>query len=528
MMNKMMNKINYGLIGLVFFVNSLAAQDYNILDFGAQPNPNYINTNEINKAIQQCSKEGGGRVIIPRGIFITGTLYLLSNVNLHLEPGAILKGSEDINQYDEMPPGYYYSGKNYMGIFFANDVQNLSISGQGIIDGSGTSFMQENTRFTPSKEERKFTRQKGEEWDSNDLEDGPLKYRPRPGHILTISNSENISIKGVRFIDAPKWTIRVGGCRQVKIAGISIENNLLIPNSDGVHITSSSHVHVTDSSIVAGDDALIVTGFISGRDTYTYGNGSQEAKNIIIDNCIVQSKSAGIRVGYGKKPIENVLFSNIIIYDSNRGIGIFSRDDSSIKDVFFSNIMIETRLHSDGWWGKAEPIHISAIPSSKGGNSGVIENISFHKIEAHSESGILIYSEDQDAIRNIKMTNLKVKIKEAIYTNQYGGNFDLRPAFSIEKGLFEKDIPAFYAKGVKNLSLNDIFLEWDQPTSDFYTHGLEIENFENLILRNFVISSAYEVEDLKDIKISKGKGYQILNDLSFKKNTRIFKQMVVE
>jgi pectate lyase len=71
-------------------------------------------------------------------------------------------------------------------------------------------------------------------------------------------------------------------------------------------------------------------------------------------------------------------------------------------------------------------------------------------------------------------------------------------------------------------------LEWDQPTSDFYTHGLEIENFENLILRNFVISSAYEVEDLKDIKISKGKGYQILNDLSFKKNTRIFKQMVVE
>ena len=82
-------------------------------------------------------------------------------------------------------------------------------------------------------------------------------------------------------------------------------------------------MNVANSTVIAGDDALIVTGFISGNETYSFGNNSKEAKNIIFDNCVVSSKSAGIRVGYGEKPIKNVIFSNIIINDSNRNWCIF-------------------------------------------------------------------------------------------------------------------------------------------------------------------------------------------------------------
>ncbi|MEC8599999.1 MAG: glycosyl hydrolase family 28 protein, partial [Bacteroidota bacterium] len=345
-----MNKELISILILFIFFSALSkAQNYNIKDFGALAGTNVINTVAINKAILKCSNDGGGRVIIPAGEFITGTLHLKSDVNLHLERGAKLTGSLNINDYDLMPEGYYYSGKNYMGILFGNDIKNISITGNGIIDGRGTSFMIPGTRFSPSVEERQFTRQKEDYRDNKSLEDGPLKFHERPGHILTVSNAENVSIKGIEFIDSPKWTIRLGGSEHIKISDITIKNNLLIPNSDGIHVTSSSYVNVANSTVIAGDDALIVTGFISGNETYSFGNNSKEAKNIIFDNCVVSSKSAGIRVGYGEKPIKNVIFSNIIINDSNRGIGVFSRDNSNISDIYFSNIMINTRLHSDGW-----------------------------------------------------------------------------------------------------------------------------------------------------------------------------------
>ena len=502
--------------------NLVYAQTYNIIDFGAKPDGSFVNTDPINNAINQCSLLGGGTVIIPKGKFITGTIYLKSNVNLNLERGSVLIGSEDINNYDIMPEGYYYSGKNYMGILFANDVINVSITGKGVIDGRGTFFMKKNTRFIPSKEERKYTRQKGKYQDTLDLEDGPLKFFERPGHIITISNADNIIIQDIHFLDAPKWTIRIGGSDNVKISEITINNNLLIPNSDGIHITSSSNVNVSNSNVIAGDDALIVTGFISGLEEYTYGNYSKEAKNIIFSNCFVTSKSSGIRVGYGEKPIRNVLFNNIIINDSNRGIGLFSRDNSNISDVTFTNIIMETRLHSDGWWGKSEPIHISAIPSSKNGNSGIINNIIFNNIKANSESGIVIYGEGNNVIKRIKMTGISVKINSGVYSRKYGGNFDLRPSFSVKKGLFKRDIAAFYASGVKDLELDDILLEWKNPTSSFFTNGLEVESFENLIVRNFNISAAYDHEKLFDIKLSKGENYKLINDLSFNKKTKIF------
>ena len=514
-------KFSLHLFLITLGVSHAFSQTYNILDFGAQVGPNYINTVPINEAIKKCSESGGGKVLIPKGKFVTGTINLLSNVNLHLENGAILVGSLDMSHYNLMPKGYYYSGINYMGILFANDVKNVSLTGAGTIDGRGTFFMEKNKRFAPSVEERRYTRQKEKFRDLSRLEDGPLTFNERPGHILTISNAENIRIKDLLFLDSPKWTLRVGGSEDVKISEITIKNNVLIANSDGIHITSSSNVQVSNSTVIAGDDALIVTGFISGNEQYTYGNQSKEAKNIIFDNCIITSKSAGIRVGYGIKPIKNIIFSNIIITNSNRGIGIFSRDNSTISGVSFSNIKMDLRLHSDGWWGKSEPIHISAIPSSPNGLSGKIKNISFSDIQSHSESGVIIYGEDENLIENIKMTRVHFQIGEGKFSQKYGGNFDLRPAFSLEKGLFKNDIPAFYAKRVKGLEINHITLDWNKPTSKFYTNGLEIENFERFILKNFRISAAKSQDNIFDIKLTKGTDYKLINDLSFGKETKI-------
>ena len=141
--------MRYKILFLIFgYIQFSWTQTHNILDYGAKPEPNFINTSVINEAINECHSQGGGTVFIrflsiPKGSeFVTGTLHLKSNINLYLEKGAKLIGRPpDIKDYDVMPDGYYYSGKNYMGIFFANDVINVSISGRGTIDGRGTLFI---------------------------------------------------------------------------------------------------------------------------------------------------------------------------------------------------------------------------------------------------------------------------------------------------------------------------------------------------------------------------------------------------
>ena len=330
---------NFVLIFFFFFLNLKASDKiYNILKFGAIGNGIHLNTKEINQAIIECNKNGGGTILIPKGKFLTGTITLLSNVNIKLESGAEIIGSKKISNYMIMPDGYYYSGINYAGIFFGNNIENISISGNGKINGNASFFMNFKKRFRWSKNESKLTRQGDDYMANENLEDGPVDYEERPGHLITISNSRNIEINDLYLKDSPKWTIRIGGSENININQVVIDNNLFIPNNDGIHITSSRNVKISKCDVRAGDDAIIVTGFSSGDKNinYKFGNKSKISENIKINDCKLKSRSSAIRVGYGENAIKNVVFKNIIIDSSNRGIGIFSRNNSLIENIAVS------------------------------------------------------------------------------------------------------------------------------------------------------------------------------------------------
>ena len=180
---------NFVLIFFFFFLNLKASDKiYNILKFGAIGNGVHLNTKEINQAIIECNKNGGGTILIPKGKFLTGTITLLSNVNIKLESGAEIIGSKKISDYMIMPDGYYYSGINYAGIFFGNNIENISISGNGKINGNASFFMNFKKRFRWSKNESKLTRQGVKYMANENVEDGPVDYEERPGHLITISN----------------------------------------------------------------------------------------------------------------------------------------------------------------------------------------------------------------------------------------------------------------------------------------------------------------------------------------------------
>jgi hypothetical protein len=514
---------NWSFIGfLCLYVFSCNNKDiFNITDFGARPDGKTTCTEAINKAITSCHDHGGGTVIVPTGTFITGTIILLSDVTLHLESGAELLGSTDTSDYLVMNNAYFNEGYNRYGLIYAGEARNIAITGTGTLNGNGTHFMNgiDKPHMGGYDFDRNYIRQREEFMKEGTIfEDGPVSYDFRPGMLVVLQACEEILIRDVHFKDSPEWTMRISDCEDVTISGITIQNNQLIPNSDGIHCTASRNICISDCNIVAGDDAIIVTGFGYGPTPQeiaesgkvpVVGNKTGWAENVTVTNCVLSSRSACIRVGYGRNPIRNLVFSNLVMYASNRGIGVFSRNNSSIENVLFSNIIINNRLHSGHWWGKGEPVHISAIKDTENGNPGRICNIRFSNLVMKSETGILIWGDPQSIIEDVSFDRITLTINRGKFTDQYGGNFDLRPAYPLKKAVFKHDIPALYACYVKNLRIEGFELDWGHDLPPFFTYGIEAEHFHDVAIEEFRGSPAPEARQLAAIRLSDGMGAEL-------------------
>ena len=237
------------LINLLLFFSILltpetvSARDYHITDYGAVRGTN--STAALQKAVDECFASGGGRVVVPPGTFITGPVTLKSNINIFLESGSVLKGSENIEDYK--------AGNSRRGIFFCEDACNVSITGDGTIDASGSYFYDFSQNHGSPDFERSLTRQKEEYMkDGTFFTDGPVKRISMPGMTIVFFHCTGVTLSGITVKDTPIWAIRFGYCEDFLIEGITIRNNVLIPNSDGIHCTASRNIRISDCDIVAG------------------------------------------------------------------------------------------------------------------------------------------------------------------------------------------------------------------------------------------------------------------------------------
>jgi len=447
---------------------------FNIRAYGAKPNSTERSTEAINQAVAACAKAGGGTVFVPAGTYVTGSIELLSNVTLHLEAGAILKGSEDLADYSQ--------GRGRAPLIRATNAENIAITGRGAIDGSGTTFMDmTKTRtgpYLPKDFDPNFTRQGREYMDAKFGEaDGPVVYRSRPNRLIRFTHCKNVLVRDVTLRNAPTWTLHLDDCENATITAINIHNNLLVPNSDGIHCTTCRRVRISDCDISAGDDAIAVTTLDNPAD--------KSSENITVINCTLQSRSAGIRMGYGNGLIRDCTFQNLTIRESNRGIGLFVRDAGSIENILFSNITIRTRLHTGHWWGNAEPIHLSVIPQRKDTRIGTMRNIAFSNITADGQSGIVVYGHKRGAISNVSFDNVRLNIWKSPLDASYGGNFDLRPAYDNRYAIFRHDIPAFFCRNVNGCNVTRFDAMWDNDLPEFYDHAIYCEQFDGLVIDGF-------------------------------------------
>jgi polygalacturonase len=467
-------------------VNGLA---YNVRDFGAKGDGVTLDTASINLAIDRCNGAGGGTVFFPTGVYRVGTIVILSNVTLFLDAGAVIKGSGDMRDYSLLP---YSSENRNSTLLLACGAHDIAITGRGTIDGNGDAF----AFYDQADKERDFlgsyTRQGDRYYDINDLpDDGPVRHKDRPGILILLLNCQGIQVSDIKIVNAPNWNLHAACSQDIVFSRLEIKSSMLLPNSDGIDASFCRNVRISDCNIEAGDDGIAFgpcadgnhgTPFLPAADYH----GPAATENIVVENCTVSSRSAGIRIGWGAHSFKNLLFNNIVIRNSNRGIGIFLRDRESIENVIFSNIIIETRLFKGKWWGKAEPIHLSAVRAEwSKGPMGRIKNISFTNVILDGEAGIVVAGCKDSVIEDVTFDRISQKLTDGPLVRSFGGNFDYRPAVDESLKVFKHDIPALYADHVKNLTIRHFDVDRDLSLPDFVRKGLEIENFDGLTVDGF-------------------------------------------
>ena len=394
--------------------------DYNILDFGAIGDGITNDTQAIQAAIDACAV-GGGRVLFPGGhTYRSGALVLRSHVELHLQMGAVLKGSDDLNDYrlfsqNVAPqhrdvPSYVnceYAGAPTHFFLYAKNCESIAITGLGTIDGNEEIFYGEVTK-----------------WHIEGL------FYPRAPKLF-VEDGAHITITDVTFTRSAFWTVHLVGCRDVVIDRIRILNNLRMANCDGIDPDHCQNVRISNCHIECADDCIV---FKNTAAAAQYG----PCENIVVTNCTLISTSAAIKFGSESEDVfRNILVDNCVIDRSNRGISLQLRDQGSIENVSFQNLTISTRLfHKDVFWGLAEPIAITVLRRKESTHVGNIRNIRFSNIFCESENGILIYGEAPGHIEGIYFDRVHLSLRRK--TDHEIGAHDLRPTvgpLSTETGL---------------------------------------------------------------------------------------------
>lgn len=325
-------------------------KDYNILKYGKRSNKKgHLYTSLINKTIERCSKEGGGRVVIPAGTWLTGPITLKSNVNLHLEEGATLLFTDDTSKY----PLVYtrWEGMdcwNYQPCIYAIDAENIAITGKGVIDGGATDenwwYMkgQKKHGYVEGKISQKIGRpilmkqnEEGVPAAERRFGDG---YGLRP-QLVNPVRCKNVLIEDVTLLRSPFWVIHPLFCENLTVRGVHIQNDG--PNGDGCDPESCKNVLIERCFFDTGDDCIAIK---SGRNRDGRESG-MPSENIIVRDCKMKNGHGGVVVGSEISGGFKMLFVENCTMDSpdlDRVIRIKTNNcrGGVIEDIYVRNVTV--------------------------------------------------------------------------------------------------------------------------------------------------------------------------------------------
>lgn len=304
-----------------------------ITETGAVASPETINTRAIQRAIDRCASAGGGVVHCPPGVFLTGTLWLKSNITLELEAGCTLRACVERDEYNA--PDCFpeqdvvaHQAANGTHLLIAHRCDNVTVSGHGTIDGNPSAFFDRGVIARDDAREG-----------SHDRHALPPE---RPGQMLYFARSTNVRLVNVSLVNACFWSVYMVGCESVKISGLTIRSDRRIPNSDGLHFNCCRNLRVDNCDIDTADDCIVLRGHYK-----ILGDTDTPMENAVITNCILRTRCCAIRLGVGDGTIRDCLFANLVIHGTRTGIGIWPAYSqryprgTDMDNIRFENIVMD-------------------------------------------------------------------------------------------------------------------------------------------------------------------------------------------
>ena len=373
---------------------------YDIRDFGAVADGVTLNTAAIQKAIDTCYENGGGRVLAEGGKYMFGTVVLRTNVELHIAANATLLGSGRCEDYPERDDVKHVTTpklprwRNACYIY-AEESENVSITGMGKIDCNGTHFVVPLDK--PGK------------WNYRRID------APTPPRVVFFTGCKNVKIEDITMVNQPAgWSYWIHDCDIVNIDRIKIFAEVEYPNNDGIHINSSRNVTVSNCNITCGDDCIVVR-----------ANNASLAENkvcekVSVTNCNLTSYASGIRIGWKNDGvIRNCVFSNIVMTDTSIGIGIvlphfkfnpkspatadMGREATLIENLSFNNIIM------DDAYGAPIEIKLDDNPET---TINAVRNLYFSNIHTKGPCGILLKGRAENHLDGIRFSDCTFEITD--------------------------------------------------------------------------------------------------------------------
>ena len=339
------------VIMLLAVTTTALAERVDMKQAGAVTDGTTVNTRLINSTIERLAGEGGGTLFFPAGRYLTGPIRLKSNITLELEAGATLLFSTNFDDYlpfvEVRHEGVMM--KSFCPLIYATDAENITIKGEGTLDGQGKAWWDEFFKvlidlrdngkrdvnkyqplFEKENDVKKIASETNEDWH------GTLDRRFfRPPFIQPI-RCKNVRIEGVKIINSPFWTVNPEFCDNVTVDGVTI-HNVDSPNTDGINPESCRNVHISNCHISVGDDCITIK---SGRDLQARNIGAA-CENITVTNCTMLSGHGGVVIGSEMSGgVRRVTITNCVFEGTDRGIRLKSTRGRGgiVEDIRISNI----------------------------------------------------------------------------------------------------------------------------------------------------------------------------------------------
>ncbi len=429
-------------------------REFNIRDYGAVGDGNTLDSAAVQRAIDEAAATGAdARVIVPGGRrYLVGTIQLKGTIDFHLADDAELLASI-------RPEDYGTAG----AVLTARDVQGLSLTGTGRINGRSREFMAH------------FDEQ--EEWWR------PKPFRPR---LALLASCRDLTVRDITLAQAPSWTLHLVGCQQVLVDAIKIRNQLDVPNCDGIDPDHCRDVEIRNCDIICGDDPIVIK---ATRPFAAYGGSS----NIHVHDCVIETQSSGVKIGTETVcDIHHVRFERCKIKTGSRGCCIQLRDEGDVHDVLFRDITFKSRYHSVPWWGRGEAISFTALPRTPGGKVGRIHDVRMENVTGLAENSVRISGSPESRIGHVAFENVAITLDR--WTKYPGGVWDNRPT-GAGPGIEEHGNPGIHVRYADHVSLQRCRIAWGDNRPDYFTHALEAHDVTGLTHPDFIGEAAHPERD---------------------------------